>query len=171
MSVVKGDLKILYIKEGLTYLPIGCLTSHGFSESVETLDTTTRDNNGWNTSKPTNQSYSISFDGVLTQELLSTTKVTFGQIKQLKRSRTLIEWKIEDDNGNIDYGSGFFTDLSETASLNEFVTFNGTIIGYGKPVDPILEVYDAYENRVITGGGEITSESCQLEFLRELLKI
>lgn len=170
MAFENGTLKVLYIKVLGTYLPIGCLTDNSFSETLSMLDTTTRDNtDGWKSSRPTTQSYNIAFSGLITQELTSVTAITYWEIKQLKRSRTLIEWKIEDSVGNIDYGSGYFTDLSDSAAIDEFTSFSGSIVGYGKPIEPISEIYDAYENRVITNGGEITSEDCQLTFIKELL--
>ena len=66
-----GGYRILYIDSGAGYLPVGCLTSHSFSEESETLNTTTRDNGGWSTEVPTNQSYSISFDGLVLDNLSS----------------------------------------------------------------------------------------------------
>jgi len=170
MNYTDGTYKILYIKQDGSYLPIGCLTSNSFNESVEMLDTTTRDNsNGWTTSRPTTQSYDISFDGLITQELALSTKITYGVLKQLKRSRELVEWKIEDDSGNIDYGSAYITALGDSATIDELTTFNGSLKGYGEPVEPISEIYNAYENRVITNGGNITSEACQLTFIKELI--
>jgi len=169
MNYENGTYKILYIEKDGVFYPIGCLTSNSFSESVEMLDTTTRDNQGWNTSKPTNQSYNISFDGLITQELVLAGVITYGEIKQIKRSRALINWKIEDSVGNIDYGSGYFTDLGDSAEIDSMTSFNGTILGYGKPIEPISEIYNAYEERVLDGGGEITSEDCQLDFIKQLL--
>ena len=47
--MIEGDIRILYIYDKTAYSPIGCLTENSFSESVEMLDTTTRDNGGWKT--------------------------------------------------------------------------------------------------------------------------
>lgn len=165
-----GNLKILYIERSGNYLPIGCLTSNGFDEEVQTLNTTTRDNNdGWFTSVPTNQSYNISFDGLITNDIVISDKITYYELKQIKRNRELVNWKIEDDNGNIETGSAYITSLSDSAEVNEFISFSGSMIGYGKPTDPITEIYDAYEERVNTSGGEITSTNCQIEFIKTLL--
>ena len=170
MSFENGSYKILSIDSGGGFFPIGCLTSNSFSEDVTMLDTTTRDNqDGWKSSRPTMQSYNISFDGLITQSLVSTTSLTYWEIKQIKRARQQINWKIEDSVGNIEKGSGYFTSLSDSAAIDEYTTFNGAIEGYGKPIEPISEIYDTYENRVITNGGEITSENCQLEFIKQLL--
>ena len=67
-----GAYKVLYIKVGEVYFPIGCLTSNSFSEEVAMLGTTTRDNSdGWKTSIPTLQSYNISFDGIISRQFRS----------------------------------------------------------------------------------------------------
>ena len=169
MDFSTGNLKILYIEKTGGYVPIGCLTGHGFSEEVEMLDTTTRDNAGWSTSRPTNQSYNIDFDGLITDDLIISGKITYKELRQLKRSRELLNWKIEDDNGNTETGQGYITSLSDTANINEYLSFSGSLLGYGKPSDPILEIYEAYENRTNINGGEIQSESCQIEFIKTLL--
>jgi len=171
MNFENGTYKILYLKKDSAYFPIGCLTSNSFSESSSTLDTTTRDNEGWETSIPTNQSYNISFDGLITQELLLSNVITYAEIRQFKRSRTLIEWKIEDSSGNIDYGTGHVNDLSDSADIDDFTSFSGSITGFGKPIDPISEIYNTYENRVITGRGNITSKECQISFIKQLLNL
>ena len=78
MSFISGVLRVLYIKVDDDFLPVGCLTSNSFSESSTMLGTTTRDNaNGWQSSIPTAQNYSITFDGILTDELESISLVTY----------------------------------------------------------------------------------------------
>lgn len=170
MAFENGTYKILYIDSGSGYFPIGCLTSNSFSEDVTMLDTTTRDNlNGWKSSRPTMQSYNISFDGLITHALTSLTTITYFEIKQLKRARQQISWKIEDSTGYTDSGVGYFTSLSDSAAIDEFTSFNGSIVGYGAPSDIVNDIYNAYENRILTSGGEITSETCQREFIKQLL--
>jgi hypothetical protein len=46
------------------FLPIGCLTANSMEESSEFIDTTTRDNEGWTTSRPVMQSYNLSFSSL-----------------------------------------------------------------------------------------------------------
>lgn len=129
---INGKYRILYIKKDAAWFPIGCLKSNGFSESSEMLNTTTRDNvNGWSSSIPVTQSYSISFDGVLTQDQTSASYVTYSELRGWKRGRTLIEWKIEDPYNNNDTGYAYISDLSTTNSFDEHVTFSGTLIGSG----------------------------------------
>ena len=168
MNYENGTLKILYFKKDETYFPIGCLTTNSFSESAEMLDTTTRDNAGWKTSTPTNQSYNISFDGLITQELTLPNLVTYSDIKQLKRNKILIDWKIEDSSGNIDSGFGHIDNLSDSAEIDSMTTFSGSLRGFGIPVDPIDAIFNAYELRVITAGGTITNKVCQIAFIQKM---
>lgn len=132
MAFINGSNRILYIKLEDTYVPIGCLTSNSFSESSDMLGTTTRDNtNGWTSSIPTNQSYSVPFDGVLTSEYSSTSQITYYQLQIYKRTKSLIEWRVDDGLGNYDYGSGYISDLSNANSVDEYVSFSGVITGFG----------------------------------------
>ena len=135
MNFSNGTYKVLFIKDTGVWYPIGCLTSNSFSESVSMLSTTTRDNtNGWETSVPTTQSFNISFSGLLTFTNLSSTVITYEEIKVLKRSRTLIEWKIESsDGGDTESGYGYITSLSDSAEIDSFLSFTGEIVGYSTP--------------------------------------
>ena len=159
-----GGYRILYIDSGAGYLPVGCLTSHSFSEESETLNTTTRDNGGWNTEVPTNQSYNISFDG-LVLENLSSTQQTYYDLKNIKRDRTLVDWRIDED----DYGSGYIVSLSDENAIDENVTFTAELVGYGEPIIQIDFIYDAYVARSLADGGSGTSEFCLKNYINEIL--
>ena len=134
---INGENRILYIKINGEFLPIGCLTGDSFSETVEMLNTTTGGNAGWETSTPTTQSYNISFEGLVINTTLitvgDTTKVSYDRLKELKRNRTLIEWKSEDiDKTFVESGKGYITELSDSSSIDEFISFNASIVGFGK---------------------------------------
>ena len=137
--MIDGTYKVLSIKLDGVFLSVGLLTSNSFSENIEMLDTTTRDNGGYKTSTPTTQSYSIDFEGLIKQTLFvgqAETVLTYQNIKTLKRNRTLIEWKI---NSGVDIyvSSGFahITSLGDSSNIDEFISFNATLEGYG----PITE--------------------------------
>ena len=137
MDFYKGEDRILYLKILGNYLPIACLTENPFSETSEFIDTTTRDNKGWTTSRPTNQSYTITFSGLQ----LNTTNVggnfnvaSYDKLKQLKRSKTLLDWKIEGNFPTVDYGKCYISELSETNTVGEFLTFSGSLVGFGIPL-------------------------------------
>jgi len=136
MENYKGEDRILYIKIDNLFIPIGCLTENSFSESVDTIETTTRENQGWTSVRPVTQSYSISFNGIqilTTTEEGDDTKASYDLLKTLKRDRVLLDWQIKGDNFFIvDFGKCFITDLSEATPVNEFITFSGTLTGYGE---------------------------------------
>ena len=144
--MIDGTYSILYIKWEDEFLPIGCLTSDSFSEQVEMLDTTTRDNAGWRTSTPTNQSYNISFDGIVKNTNFyggDSTKISLDRLRVLKRSRTLIEWKTQDENLTfVDSGFGHITSLSKTSNMEEFISFTCDIEGFGVTESISLEDFE-----------------------------
>ena len=153
MDFVNGEDRILYVKINGAYLPIGCLTDNSFDESVEFLDTTTRDNGGWNTSRPLNQQYSISFNGIQINSTLAGGNfnvASYDKLKQLKRNRQLIDWKIQGTVYPIvDYGKGYIGSISEANAVGEFMTFTGSITGYGQPLM-------ALTNLVVLNNGDPT---------------
>lgn len=137
MDFYKGQDRILFIKVLGNYLPIACLQDNPFSETSEFIDTTTRDNAGWTTSRPNMQSYTISFSGLQVNSSVaggSFTVVSYDKLKQLKRSRALLEWKIEGDFPIVDYGKCYISELSEATPVDEFLSFSGSLIGFGIPL-------------------------------------
>ena len=130
-----GTYKVLYIELDSVFKPVGCLTDNSFSESVEVIDSTTRQNTGgWGTSTPTRQNYSISFSGIETFDDLGETVVSYYNLQTIKRNRTKINWKIYSSlGGNTESGSGYITSLNSSASIDEAVSFDGEIIGFGIP--------------------------------------
>lgn len=138
MEHFKGEQRILYIKISGDYIPIGCLSDNSFSESSETIDTTTRDNAGWSTSRPTMQNYSISFNGIQVNSTVAggdLNVASYDRLKELKRDRQLLEWKIQGDTFPIvDYGKAYLNEISEVAPVGELITFSGTLNGFGQPL-------------------------------------
>jgi len=136
-----GVIKIVYIYDDGIYKPIGCLTSNSFSESSEFLETTTRQNTeGWKSSIPTQQSYTISLSGLLTLNNRTDTLLTYRDLQKLKRDKTLFSWKINTQDPTIsDFGSGYIASLSNNAEIDSFMDFSAEIIGYGQPYESITE--------------------------------
>lgn len=164
---IDGGYSLLYLdlKDGYGFLPVGCLTSNGFSESTDTLDSTTRDNSGWNTSRLTNQSYNISFDGLVLESAVSFTKNTSYNLTVAKRARTLIDWRVNDK----DYGSGYINSISNESSVGENISFSAEIIGYGIPLIKLDFIYDAYKTRVLADGGVMGNEKCLKKYIDSII--
>ena len=137
MEFTKGEDRILFVKWQGQWLPVGCLTSNSISESSEMLPTTTRDNDGWATSRPTNQEYSISFEGLqlnTTADGGTFTVASYDKLKTFKRNKVLLNWKIQGTTFPIvDYGQGHINAISEASAVEEFLSFSGAIVGYGIP--------------------------------------
>ena len=135
---LKGEDSLFYIKYNNIWCPIACETSNSFSENVEMINTTTRDNAGWKSELPTNQSYSISLEAVLTiltiDDKTANLKLSYNKIRKMKRERTLIEWKRETFGGlYIDSGKAYIVDISDANAVGEVITFSLQLNGFGKP--------------------------------------
>ena len=155
---INGTYRILYIKVEDDFLPVACLNENSFTEDIDILDSTTRDNNGWRTIEVTNQGYEISFSGVQINTAFiggDFSKISYDRIKQIKRSKTLIEWKIENDGGLfLDTGFGYITQISESNVVDENISFEGVITGYGEPFSSsgiIYEIEDGNGNPIQDG--------------------
>ena len=125
-----GDSRVLELYVDAAWMPIGCLTDNSFSEEVETIGTTTRNSNSWKTSLVTKQSYTISFTGIETDK---SGVVVSKQLKELKKARALVTWRINGPLGGADTGTGYITSISESSPAGDLSTFNGEIVGYGTP--------------------------------------
>ena len=135
---LKGEDSLFYIKYNDVWCPIACETSNSFSETVEMINTTTRDNAGWKTEIPTNQSFSISLEAVLTidDKTANSNVLSYYKIRKMKRERTLIEWKRETLGGwYIDSGKAYIVDISDANAVGEDITFSLQLNGFGKPLE------------------------------------
>jgi hypothetical protein len=129
---IDGTYNILYLDFGSGFLPVACLTENSMADTIETLNTTTRDNSGWNTFVPTKQNISISFSGLLINTRFAGgdfTKISLDKLKDLKRNKTLISWKVENADTSIsESGNGYIVSLSENDAIDEFISFDGEIL-------------------------------------------
>ena len=128
--MIDGTYNILYIDAGSGFFPVGNLVSNSFSEDIDTIDSTTRDNGGWKTQTLTNQSYKLDFNGIVSN-VASASKINYNTIRDLKRNRQIIDWKTQDNQSNIEQGKAQITSLSNEANIDEFVTFSASLQGYG----------------------------------------
>jgi TP901-1 family phage major tail protein len=128
MSAIKGNDRILFIKQNDTFMPIACLTSNSISENTTMFETTTRASGGWRTSLPDNQSYNLSFSGI--NQL---TGLSVETLQILKRNRVKIIWGIGTVGNITDQGFGYITDINIDDEVNQDSSFSGTIEGYGVP--------------------------------------
>ena len=137
MEFTNGEDRILFVKWQGSWLPVGCLIGNTLSESSEMMETTTRDNDGWATSRPIKQSYSVGFNGLQVNTTVdggNFDEASHDRLKILKRNKTLLDWKIQGIIFPIvDYGKGYISELSETSNVDEFLSFSGSLVGFGMP--------------------------------------
>lgn len=137
-----GSLFMLYIRTGGAWKPVACLTSNGISESWDFAETVTKCDPGVTRRKPTTYSYEIPFEGVFTDTSGAggdTAKASWDTIKNLGRSKTLVEFQIallrtngtEEPNFNAQFGTCYISALDITGAEGEFITFSGTLLGDG----------------------------------------
>lgn len=142
MNFTNGEDRILFLKIAGAYLPIGCLTANGISEDAEMIETTTRDNKGWKTERPITQSYSISFAGLQLNSTLvggNFNVASYDKLVKMKRDKILLEWKIQGTTYPIvDYGFCYISSIESTENVGEFMSFSGTLSGYGMPLTTSL---------------------------------
>ena len=142
MDFIKGEDRILYFKINNNWLPVGCLTENSIDETSEFLDTTTRDNQGWSTSRPVTQSYTISFSGLQLNTTIAGGNfnvASLDKLRQLKRNRTLLEWKFQGKIYPIvDYGKCYISDLSDPNTTGELISFSGSAVGFHVPLTESL---------------------------------
>lgn len=147
---IQGKESLFYINKNDVYFPVGCLTSSPLSEDVEMIGTTTRENEGWRTSEPTNQGYAFELSGLMVQddddsgnEILS-----YRELRSYKRNKELIEWKRTTLGGYyIDSGKAYITSISDSDEAGGFITFSASLVGFGKPDESNERIY-------ILGDGE-----------------
>lgn len=161
MEYYKGEDRILFIKVANNWLPVGCLTDNSMDESSEFLDTTTRDNQGWSTSRPVLQSYTISFSGLQINTTIAGGNfnvASYDKLKQLKRDRVLLEWKVQGTVYPIvDYGKFYISTLSDANPVGELTSFSGSANGFHKPLTASLGTVvlnNGDPNVIINNGNE-----------------
>lgn len=123
MAFLEGDEDIISLYQTTEYVPIGCLTGNGISESVAMRETVTKCDPGVTITKPSTSSATISFDGVASSDagILS-----WDDLKTIHRGKTLVTWRLG-STGAYDYGEGYIESLDKTGNAGEDVTFTGSI--------------------------------------------
>ena len=132
-NYIKGEDSILYIKYNNLWCPICCETSSPMSEELDTINTTTRDNEGWETSRATMQRYSLSFNGLAVKED-DADALSYWRLREMKRNRDTIQWRKTYMGGQyIDEGEAIITSIEHTDEVEGFINFSMSLKGFGKP--------------------------------------
>lgn len=144
LPTIKGEESLFYIKKDGVFFPVGCLTSSPIKEEVDMISTTTRDNDGWKTSHPGNQSYSIELSGlmVMDDEDSGNMVLSYRELRRYKRDKELISWRRTTLGGYyIDSGRAYITSISDSDPADGFITFTASLLGYGMPEESQERIY------------------------------
>lgn len=135
---MQGEESVFFIKHSGIWCPISCEIGSPISEQSEMISTTTRDNKGWKTAKPTLQSYTISVDGTVVRDDFEN-KLSYRKLRKMKRDRELIEWQRRTGEGYlIDFGKAHITQISDSNSAGDEITFSMELEGYGRPEENVI---------------------------------
>tara|TARA_R110002167_G_scaffold116911_1_gene292413 strand:- start:557 stop:1012 length:456 start_codon:yes stop_codon:yes gene_type:complete len=133
--MINSNYSVFYIKWQGNFLPVGCIAPENFTENADMIDVNR--NNLYKSSMPTNQGYNVSFDGLIKDTNSvngDSSKISLDRLVLLKRGRSLIEWKTEDDNEVlVEGGFGYITSLNKSSNIDEFISFTCNIEGFGAP--------------------------------------
>ena len=149
MELIKGSESLFYIVRNGILFPVCCLTSNPIDENAEMMETTTRDNEGWRTSMPTLQSYSIALEGFMTfDDVIGQNIISYRELRRIKRNKELIVWVIKTLGGQyVDSGKAYIDKISFTDPVDDFIGFSASLVGYGIPNDTNAED-DIYADNV-----------------------
>lgn len=135
--MIDGTYSIVYLDYGEGFLPIAVETGSSFEEGVNQKSTTVRDNNGWATQVLTNQFYNFSVNGLAMNTVYAKgdfTRISYDRLERIKRSKEIVNWKKADkDNIHVQTGQCQIISLSKNDDIGEFVSFEASFLGYGKP--------------------------------------
>ncbi|WP_294892654.1 hypothetical protein [Sulfuricurvum sp. MLSB] len=132
MSIIQGNDRILFVKVGDIFQPIACLSSNGMDEDVEMLSTTTRNSEGWRTSLPTQQGFSVNFTGFQIRTLFLSNVQNLVQTKFiltfLNNTDDFIKFRIEYQGVFYFYNKTITTDTGLIAANPFFYILRGATI-------------------------------------------
>lgn len=142
-TYIKGKEETLAVWDGTSaYEPIVCLTSNTLNENVGEVSapSTKCDTNNALIREAGQYAYDIAFEGVYAETEAS--KLSWAEIRTKLRALGTVTWRIttvyDDASTDIEYGEGFFSNLSKSAATEDFISFSGSILGSGDivAVDP-----------------------------------
>lgn len=132
---VAGGTMLLYIDStgGDNYDTVVCLTSVSKSASVSVVDASSACGPD---KSPGTVELSYGFEGQHLQDPAAG-KISGTSLRQLLMNKTTIGWSIEPESpvtgDEIEYGTGYISELSSTYAFDSVGTFTGTIQPYGTP--------------------------------------
>lgn len=131
MTKVAGNKVKLYIKD-VTGVVLGGQRGATLNRSAETIDTTSKDSDGWSESVPGMKSWSIDADGVfVTTDAAYTTLET-----KFLAGETIVAY-IEFAGGKKYEGTCIITDFPIEAPYDDLATYSVSLTGTGVLSNPV----------------------------------
>lgn len=135
MGVVRGENVVLYLYQDGVFKPGACGRSCTLDVQTEFVETTVSGSGIWASFKPTKNSFSGSFEGVVFLD--EPGMLTLPQIRQLQVSQTAILMRFErtdeasTPNVYADEGIVYIKATSDTGTYNDVNTYSLELIGSG----------------------------------------
>lgn len=131
----KNSILFLYVGTGTpSYLPIGCLTSNDYDESIDIKEGTPTKCNSTPSPIPGASKYSWNFDAVA--EYGSASKATYDIVHGLMKEKNPVFWKeeisLEDNTKLTTFGKAYLTSFKRSNPVDGEITFSGTLDGIGE---------------------------------------
>jgi hypothetical protein len=139
---VSGGTMLLYIDPtgGTDYDTVVCLTSVKKNATVSVVDASSACGPD---KSPGTIELSYGFEGQHLQDPI-TGEISGTSLRQLLMSKTTIGWIIETTDSaigdEVEYGTGYISELSSTYNFDSVGTFSGTIQPYGTPTINVVTV-------------------------------
>lgn len=137
MAALLGKDDVLFIHNGTTYLPVGCLTSNSYDKSRDFADGTVTKCNTSPAPIPQSSTYEVSFDAIADDD--EVTKIGFALIEGEMDKDVPSYWKTQRKGEDHKFGKGWFTSVSSEAPADGEVTWSATLRGDGLTSDTDLK--------------------------------
>lgn len=132
-----GKTVAVYISTNLTtpsYKLAVCLTTNNFNRKVDTIDTSSKCDDGWASFKPGRKSWTVSGEGIA-MAAPTTGRMSFNELDDVFLAGLEVLVKVADDPTTPVkvhyYGQAVLTSIEETYADNEVVKFSFEFMGKG----------------------------------------
>lgn len=136
ISLLNGNDTSIYLNTGTSGSPtwklVTCAEQSNFQFTTDVVDTTTKCNDGVQSSRPGKSSWTMSFTGKINTSP-DTGEVSADDVISLASAKTVKEWAFKNAGATRGYsGEAVITSYQEDANANEDMTFQISLTGNGE---------------------------------------
>lgn len=139
MSAISGSLRKLAIRRGGssgTWEDVAHVVSDSWNTTTSFLNTTTRENKGFETSLPVNHSSTISVSAIIFQDSDLTGKIGYKTLKEVQQARERVEYRLQILGENyLYYGLCYIESVGDTADVSNVLVYDISFRTFGNPVE------------------------------------